>query len=79
MSVDLRTLFVQLRALFKLHEPRLIVLRDDDLKYMLASHEVRDRDGYRTAFGGVELNRGLCVAAPDADPAAPRAEGRARP
>lgn len=57
MSVTLRTLFVQLRALLKLHEPRLIVAQDDDVKYLLSSHEMRASDGRRTAFAGVELHK----------------------
>lgn len=50
-------IFDQIQALFRRHELGAVVLQDTPGSYMLGSQEVSDRDGYRTAFGGVEIKK----------------------
>ena len=57
MSDRLKSVFASLRPLYHRHAERCVVLHDDPTRYVLGTHEVRDKDGYRTAFGGVEIRK----------------------
>ena len=57
MSGDFEPLFERIRALFKPHEAKCVKLCDEPGRYYLGTHEVRAKDGYRTAFGGVETKK----------------------
>lgn len=56
-DADKSAAFQRIRAMYRKHAERGVVLRDDDLGYYLGTHEVRAKDGYRTAFGGVEIKK----------------------
>lgn len=49
--------FAALRPLFAKHEAHCLLVHDGPDRYFLATHEVRARDGYRTALGGVEIKK----------------------
>jgi len=51
------SLFAQLRRHFARHESRCVVLHDDPTRYYLGTQEVREKDGYRTWLGGVEIRK----------------------
>ncbi len=55
MDPELVAIFGTLRALFRVHAEKCVVLRDEPFGYYLGTNEVRSRDGYRTGFGGVEI------------------------
>lgn len=57
MSDDLGDIFDRIRPMFERHEPRCVVGVDEPGRYFLGTHEVRAKDGYRTAFGGVEVKK----------------------
>lgn len=57
MSADFQPLFERIRALLAVHEERCVKLCDEPGRYYLGSKEVREKDGYRTAFGGVEIRK----------------------
>ncbi len=57
MASDFGPIFERLRALFKAHEGHCVLLADEPGRYFLGTHEVRAKDGYRTAFGGVETKK----------------------
>ena len=57
MSGDFGPIFDRIRARFKTHESRCVLLVDEPGRYFLATHEVRAKDGYRTHFGGVEIKK----------------------
>ena len=57
MSDDFQRLFERIRGLFQPHEARCVTLCDEPGRYYLGTHEVRAKDGYRTAFGGVEIKK----------------------
>ena len=57
MKSDFQAIFDQIRPMFAAHEDRCVVTDDGPDRYYLGSHEVRQRDGYRTAFGGVEIKK----------------------
>ena len=57
MTADFGLLFARIRALYTPHEPRCVKLCDEPGRYYLGSQEVRAKDGYRTAFGGVEIKK----------------------
>ena len=50
-------LFEALRALYLGHQPAGVLLRDEPGNYSLATHGVREKDGYRTWFGGAEIRK----------------------
>ena len=50
-------IFQAIRALYARHEADCIVLHDSPGRYILATHEVRAKDGYRTWLGGVEIKK----------------------
>jgi hypothetical protein len=50
-------IFAYLRAAFAAYEPQGVLLHDDAHRYTLGTHEVREKDGYRTWFGGVEIRK----------------------
>ncbi|MGJ8572835.1 MAG: hypothetical protein ACSHXI_19280 [Hoeflea sp.] len=54
---DLTATFDALRPLFYRHADRCVVLRDEPHCFYLGTHEIRQKDGYRTGFGGVEINK----------------------
>lgn len=54
---DAQPIFVALQRVYCVYQGRGIVVCDEPGRYFLATHEVRARDGYRTAFGGVEIRR----------------------
>lgn len=43
--------------MFSKHAGKCVVIEDEPSRYYLATHEVRQRDGYRTGFGGVEVKK----------------------
>lgn len=49
-----QSVFQRLKAAYTPFEPYAHVVTDTDDQYVLATQEVRAKDGYRTAFGGVE-------------------------
>jgi hypothetical protein len=57
MSGDFDTIFDRIRTMFAAHERRGVVLHDEPGRYYLGTHEVREKDGYRTWFGGVEIKK----------------------
>ena len=57
MSEELQTVFDRIRPMFARHEARCVVQSDEPGRYYLGTHEVRAKDGYRTAFGGVEIKK----------------------
>ena len=50
-------IFRAIRALYVRHEPDCVVLYDQPGRYILGTHEVRAKDGYRTWLGGVEIKK----------------------
>lgn len=59
---DFDAIFADLRAAFAKHEAKCVVLSDEPGKYILGTHEVRAKDGYRTWLGGVEIKKGYVSA-----------------
>lgn len=57
MSGDFETLFTRIRAMFAAHADAAVATCDKPGAYYLDTHEVRAKDGYRTAFGGVEIKK----------------------
>ncbi len=57
MSDDLTALFERIRAMFRRHEAKAVVMHDEAARYYLGTHEVRAKDGYRTWLGGVEAKK----------------------
>ncbi|MEM1377205.1 MAG: hypothetical protein AAGG69_07435 [Pseudomonadota bacterium] len=57
MSEQFQTIFETLRAIYKVHEAACVVEHDEPHRYFLGTHEVREKDGYRTQFGGVEIKK----------------------
>ena len=57
MTDGFSELFERIRALFRPHEAKCVTLCDEPERYYLGTHEVRAKDGYRTAFGGVEIKK----------------------
>lgn len=57
MNQDLAAIFRSLRPLFSEHADTCVVLSDDPSRYYLGTYEVREKDGYRTGFGGVEIKK----------------------
>ena len=46
-----------LRPLYARYESQCVVTRDEPDNYYLSTHQVREKDGYRTGFGGVEIKK----------------------
>jgi hypothetical protein len=57
MPDDLSDIFRAIRPLYAEHENRAVVLDDSPDSYILGTHEVRENDGYRTWFGGVQIKK----------------------
>ena len=57
MTGDFGTIFKRIRSLFTPHEAKCVKLCDEPDRYYLGTQEVRAKDGYRTAFGGVEVKK----------------------
>ena len=57
MSDDSTPLFERIRAMFRRHEAKAVVMHDEPGRYYLGTHEVRAKDGYRTWLGGVEVKK----------------------
>lgn len=57
MSDEFDTLFTRIRAMFAAHAGMAVPKCDTPDAYYLDTHEVRAKDGYRTAFGGVEVKK----------------------
>ncbi|QNM82232.1 hypothetical protein H8M03_09395 [Sphingomonas sabuli] len=57
MSDAFQTIFERLRPLFARYEGDCVVLKDEAGVYLLGTHEVRAKDGYRTWLGGVEIKK----------------------
>lgn len=57
MSSEFDQIFATLRALYAEYANKCVILQNDARRYHLGSREVRSTDGYRTAFGGVEINK----------------------
>ena len=53
----LEPIFDRIRPMFEAHEGRGVVIHDEPGRYYLGTHEVREKDGYRTWFGGVEVKK----------------------
>ncbi|NIJ09323.1 hypothetical protein FHS31_002955 [Sphingomonas vulcanisoli] len=54
---DFAAIFKALRLLYAKHADACVLLADDADRYILGTHEVRQRDGYRTWLGGVEIKK----------------------
>jgi hypothetical protein len=50
-------IFAAIKAMFEKHAPKAVPKTDAPGAYYLDTHEVRAKDGYRTAFGGVEIKK----------------------
>ncbi|MEO0637286.1 MAG: hypothetical protein AAFY73_11615 [Pseudomonadota bacterium] len=50
-------IFAALRELYCTHEADCVVLNDEPDRYHLGTHEVRQKDGYRTELGGVHARK----------------------
>lgn len=57
MPGEFEEVFATLRAIYRRCEKRCVVLYDEPGKYYLGTHHVREKDGYRTWFGGVEIKK----------------------
>ncbi|WP_324751824.1 hypothetical protein [Roseovarius sp. Pro17] len=57
MDPDLTPTFNALRPLYSRHAETCVVMSDTSERYWLGTHEQRARDGYRTDFGGVQINK----------------------
>ena len=55
--MTLETVFEDLRDLFTPFQAWAELVSDTPTRYHLDTHEVRARDGYRTAFGGVAIGK----------------------
>lgn len=47
--------FERLKTAYTPFQTRAHLIADTSTQYLLGTHEVRAKDGYRTAFGGVEI------------------------
>lgn len=56
-DMDFSSVFDALRAIYARYENNCVVTADSPGRYYLATHEIRAKDGYRTAFGGVEIKK----------------------
>ena len=54
---DFQAIFDRIRAMFAAHEGKCVILHDTPDRYLLGAQEVREKDGYRTWFGGVEIKK----------------------
>jgi len=57
VASDLQAVFDRLKPLFEAYSDRCVVMKDEASAYILGTHEVREKDGYRTWFGGVETKK----------------------
>jgi hypothetical protein len=57
MAKELGEVFERLRAIYRRCEARCVVLADEPGRYSLGTQHVREKDGYRTWFGGVEIKK----------------------
>lgn len=57
MSAEFETIFTRIRAMFAAHAEAAVPKCDTPEAYYLDTHEVRPKDGYRTALGGVEIKK----------------------
>jgi hypothetical protein len=57
MSQEFETLFGRIRPMYAAHAAAAVPKRDEAGVYYLDTHEVREKDGYRTGFGGVEIKK----------------------
>ena len=57
MASELSAVFARLRPLYARHAAKSVVLKDAPDAYILGTHEVREKDGYRTWLGGVEIRK----------------------
>jgi hypothetical protein len=57
MSQELEALFDLIRPMFAAHAEAAVAKCDKSDAYYLDTHQVRAKDGYRTAFGGVEIKK----------------------
>jgi hypothetical protein len=62
MMEGFEAIFQAIRALYARHAPDCVVLYDSPGNYILATHEVRAKDGYRTWLGGVQIKKGYVSA-----------------
>lgn len=56
-AMTLEAAFEDLRGLFTPFQAWAQLVSDTPTRYHLDTHEVRARDGYRTAFGGVQIGK----------------------
>jgi hypothetical protein len=57
MKTELVPVFEALRALYSPYAEKCVILHNDKSRYYLGTHETREKDGYRTGFGGVEIKK----------------------
>jgi hypothetical protein len=57
LAADLPAVFAAIRPMFERHAATGVVLHDQPGRYLLGTHEVRAKDGYRTWLGGVEIHK----------------------
>ena len=57
LAQPLDSIFARLRDLYRAHEGCCVVEHDEPGRYYLGTREVREKDGYRTQFGGVEIKK----------------------
>ena len=55
--MTLEAVFEDLRGLFTPFQAWAGLVSDTPTRFHLGAHEVRARDGYRTAFGGVQIGK----------------------
>lgn len=54
---EFQAVFDRIRPMYAAHEAKCVIIRDGPAGYILGSQEVREKDGYRTWFGGVEIKK----------------------
>lgn len=60
---DQRTeIFDTIREFYIAHADACVVQSDEATSYYLGTHQVREKDGYRTGFGGVEIKKNYVAA-----------------
>jgi hypothetical protein len=55
LMTDFNAVFMALKRIYTPYASAAVVTHDGPGKYLLGTHEVRPKDGYRTAFGGVDI------------------------
>ncbi len=62
MSAEFESIFARIRAMLAAHSDSAVAKSDQPGSYHLDTHETRAKDGYRTYFGGAEINKNFVSA-----------------